>query len=411
MSSYKCDHVCDPSDENSLTICSAQSRRPFSENLMSDESRSPHDGDAPEKEDDEDAESGAQEAASKARPRKSLRARSKSETPEPNGVVVKSETPPPVAAKSISPKSVAPRRSVTPKPPGVSAKETPKPPEAVSPKSLSPKSLTPKPPSVRGETPKPPGVKSAGARSRRPPAVKEKTPAPEPVQAKGDAGGKGKGARSRKKGGDHIDGHAAKFFEEGEAIERSTLHSDVRESDASALGLELHPHRRGAFMRYVWITVAVCAVVCLVAFARALAHGNKSAEPAPVVTTAAAPAPEPVVSAAPPPPAAPTAVATATASASAAPAESASAAPDVPLKSALEEKADAQHALDHNKINDAIMSALRSTALDPTDADAWLLLGAAYQMAGKSADARAAFSTCTKEAKKGEVRECQLMLR
>src|SRR5580658_6910021 len=109
MSSYKCDHVCDPSDENSLTICSAQSRRPFSENLMSDESRSPHDGDSPE---EEDAESGAQEAASKARPRKSVRARPKGETPEPNGVVMKSETPPPVAAKSISPKSVAPRRSV-----------------------------------------------------------------------------------------------------------------------------------------------------------------------------------------------------------------------------------------------------------------------------------------------------------
>jgi Flp pilus assembly protein TadD len=83
----------------------------------------------------------------------------------------------------------------------------------------------------------------------------------------------------------------------------------------------------------------------------------------------------------------------------------------VPAKSALEEKADARRALERGKLKDAIESGLRSTSLDPTDADAWLLLGAAYQSAGKAVDARAAYSTCAKEAKKGEVRECQLMLR
>jgi hypothetical protein len=416
---------------------------------MSDESRPSLDEDAP----DDDAESGAQEA-SKARPRKSIRARSKSEGP--NGVGAKSETPPPVAAKSLPPtRSVVPRSirtSMTPKPasvrlesakpppvrsesvkPPVVRSETPKPanvggesvkPSAVRVESVKPASVrgeSVKPPIVRGETPRPVGVKesskTSGARSRRPPQVKEKEPAADAKQAAPEAnkaaieGKAAAKARPRKKGESDA---AEKFFEEGEALaegqDRSTLHSV--NDPSGLLAMEVHPQRRGAFMRYVGIAVALCAVLCLAALARiALAHANKPIEP-PVALAppTPAPSPEPVAAVVPPPTPSASAAPSAVAAESAAPAEQPSAVPDVPAKSAAEEKADARRALERGKLEDAIMAALRSTSLDPTDADAWLLLGAAYQSAGKGADARLAYSECTKEAKKGEVRECALML-
>jgi hypothetical protein len=242
--------------------------------------------------------------------------------------------------------------------------------------------------------------------------VKEKEPAAE---------AKGKAKRSRKKGdADPLDGHAEKFFEEGEAmaeggVDRHTLPSGVRgndaDLDANALGLVPHPARRGAFMRYVGIAVGLCAVVCLAAFVAQAKHAPAAVVAAPAVTAAAAaPVPEPVASAAPAASAA-AAVPTPEPTASAAPAEQASAAPAVPTKTAKEEKADAERFLEKNRLGDAINSALRATSLDPEDADAWLLLGAAYQAAGKQADARLAYSECSKEAKRGEVRECRLMLR
>jgi hypothetical protein len=379
--------------------------------LMSDESRPSPDEEAP---DDNDAESGAQEA-SKARPRKSVRARSNSLAP--NGVSIKSETPPPVATKSgvpsksgVSTKSMPPRSiraSQTPKPASVRG-ETPKPVgvRGETPKPANARSETPKPIGVRGETPRPMSVKTGGTKSRRPPAVKEKEPAKEKelaTEAKG-------GAKNRaKKPGDSD--AAEKFFEEGEALaqaeadERDTLHSV--NDPSTVLGGEAHPQRRGAFMLYVGGAVAFCAILCLAAVARiALAHANKPAE-APVAVAPLPPttAAEPVAPVVVPPPT-PSAVA----SASAAPAEQPSAAPDLPTKSAAEEKEDARRALERGKLQDAIMAALRSTSIDPTDADAWLLLGAAYQEAGKGADARLAYSECAKEAKRGEVRECQLML-
>jgi hypothetical protein len=255
---------------------------------------------------------------------------------------------------------------------------------------------------------------TAPTRSRRPPAVKEKEPA--------EAKPKAKGARSRKKAGDPLDGHAQRFFDEGEAMadeaNRKTLHSGIpagndADGDLHALGFAPHPQRRGAFMRYVGITVAVCAVVLVYGLARFALAKHVDAPPVAAAVapapTAPPPAPEPVASAAPAP--APSAAPSAEAVASAAPTADTPAAPPVPQKTAKEEKADAQRALDRNKVSDAIMSALRSTSLDPEDADAWLLLGAAYDMAGKHVDARAAYSECAKEAKRGEVRECKLMLR
>ena len=43
----------------------------------------------------------------------------------------------------------------------------------------------------------------------------------------------------------------------------------------------------------------------------------------------------------------------------------------------------------------------------PTDAEAWLVLGAAYQLAGKGTEARDAFRLSTKLATHGGVGECR----
>src|SRR5262249_47877885 len=80
-------------------------------------------------------------------------------------------------------------------------------------------------------------------------------------------------------------------------------------------------------------------------------------------------------------------------------------------KTAAQEKKDAQAFLERGKIQDSIDAGERSVALDPSDGEAWLILGAAYQMKGKAAEARRCFLSCMKEGKRGPVRECQAMLR
>jgi hypothetical protein len=330
--------------------------------------------------------------------------------------------PPVVAAKADKDKVEKPEKGESLKPPAVALSpkaESLKPPAVRESLKPSARGETPKPASVRGETPRPPGVKSAGVRSRRPPAVKEKEASPAEVRSKTRATPTPPRARKKTGDGDPLESHAQRFFAEGEAMsegdERRTLLSEGHESDANALGSMApppHPQRRGALLRYVGIAVGLCAVLVLAALARiALARNHANEVPAPVaMAPTAAPLPEPVASVAPAPPA-PVGVASAVPPPPVdVPPEPSAATPDVPTKSALEEKTDARHALERGKFADAIQAALRSTALDPTDADAWLLLGAAYQESGKGADARAAYATCAKEAKKGEVRECQLML-
>lgn len=94
------------------------------------------------------------------------------------------------------------------------------------------------------------------------------------------------------------------------------------------------------------------------------------------------------------------------------PAESAKPAdPATPTKTALEEKKDCQRALDRGKAKDAIAAGERSVALDPTDGEAWLLLGAAYQESGKGGEARRCYTACIKEGKRGPKGECAAMLR
>ena len=85
--------------------------------------------------------------------------------------------------------------------------------------------------------------------------------------------------------------------------------------------------------------------------------------------------------------------------------------PAPPAKSAKQEKEDARRALERGKRKDAIDAAQRSVDLDPTDAEAWLILGSAQQDSGKWKDARESFVSCTKEAKLGPIGECRMMLR
>lgn len=134
--------------------------------------------------------------------------------------------------------------------------------------------------------------------------------------------------------------------------------------------------------------------------------------PAPAAAPAAQPAAAAPVSApaaAPAPASAPAAVTPAPTDQAAAPAVAAD--PDAPpAKSAKEEKEDSRRFLEHGKRKDAIEAGLRSVALDPTDAEAWLILGSAQQDAGHWKEGRESYTQCLKQAKVGPVSECRMML-
>lgn len=84
---------------------------------------------------------------------------------------------------------------------------------------------------------------------------------------------------------------------------------------------------------------------------------------------------------------------------------------DVPgALTAAQEKVESRKALERGKAGLAIEAGERSVALDPTDGEAWLILGAAYQEKGNVKDARRAFQSCTKEGKRGPISECRAML-
>ncbi|MBS2018450.1 MAG: hypothetical protein JST00_36635 [Deltaproteobacteria bacterium] len=197
--------------------------------------------------------------------------------------------------------------------------------------------------------------------------------------------------------------------------------------------------RRAKFSRYVSIAVAGAAVVCIAAFARSLAFPGarataklsapvaavappavKAAEPA-VVAPAPVPSPaaEAKVAASPKPEEAKPADAPkpeeAKAADTTAKVEEAKADAPKPAvasdKTALEEKVVSRRALERGKLNDAIEAGERSVALDATDGEAWLLLGAAYQEKGNMKDARRCYAACLKEGKRGPVNECRAMLR
>ncbi|HEX3770094.1 MAG TPA: tetratricopeptide repeat protein [Polyangiaceae bacterium] len=84
-------------------------------------------------------------------------------------------------------------------------------------------------------------------------------------------------------------------------------------------------------------------------------------------------------------------------------------APD-PAAAALAKK-EAQVALERGRLKTSVEAGERSVELDPSDAEAWLILGAAYQGRGRYNDARHCFSTCAKVATRGDRGECRALLR
>ncbi len=200
--------------------------------------------------------------------------------------------------------------------------------------------------------------------------------------------------------------------------------------------------RRAHLSRYVKWTVACAGALCALALVRVSLSGAakglpaNAAEPprANVAATPPAPQPEPVAppaaakpenapaaeakpeakdeapKPADPKPAEPAAPQAAAPSGDV-PAPAAAAAPAADGKTAAQEKKDAKSALERGRIADAIDSGERAVALDPTDGESWLVLGAAYQEKGKIADARRCFTACVKQGKKGPIGECSAMLR
>ncbi len=82
-----------------------------------------------------------------------------------------------------------------------------------------------------------------------------------------------------------------------------------------------------------------------------------------------------------------------------------------PLAGARKAKKESQRALEAQKLDAAIVAGESSVSLDPTDAEAWLILGAAYQEKGDLREARRSYSECVRQGKRGPRAECSAMLR
>jgi nicotinate-nucleotide--dimethylbenzimidazole phosphoribosyltransferase len=95
----------------------------------------------------------------------------------------------------------------------------------------------------------------------------------------------------------------------------------------------------------------------------------------------------------------------------AAAAEAPSPTADLDPKEAAKEKAKSRRALESGRYGDAILAGERSVAIDPTDAEAWLLLGASYQQKGDSKNAVRSFRSCVDQGKRGPKYDCAAMLR
>jgi tetratricopeptide (TPR) repeat protein len=237
---------------------------------------------------------------------------------------------------------------------------------------------------------------------------------------------------------------ADRFFSEGElvaarGIDHDSPHEewDERAHKSVRKSLPEVVQRRARFAKYVRWAVGGAAVVCLAALARTAIPPSASpasssrasleapaekaatmavaaAEPAKTAEAVTAPVVAvPVQAAAEPAVPAPAEAVQAAAGKTAEPvAADAPAAPAVATsdKTALQEKNDSRRALERGKLADAIASGERSVALDATDGEAWLLLGAAYQEKGKNADARRCYASCLKEGKRGPLGECRAMI-
>ena len=107
---------------------------------------------------------------------------------------------------------------------------------------------------------------------------------------------------------------------------------------------------------------------------------------------------------------APTALAASAASAWSTAAAEAATDPKAISKAAGKEKARSRSALEGGRLAESVAAGERSVAIDPTDAEAWLILGAAYQEKGDSKSAVRSFRACVDQGKRGPKGECAAML-
>ena len=85
--------------------------------------------------------------------------------------------------------------------------------------------------------------------------------------------------------------------------------------------------------------------------------------------------------------------------------------PADPKVAAAKEKAKSRGALERGNMSAAIAAGERSVALDSADAEAWLILGAAYQQKGDAKNAVRSFRACVSQGKRGPTSDCAAMLR
>jgi hypothetical protein len=204
-----------------------------------------------------------------------------------------------------------------------------------------------------------------------------------------------------------FDGTDVGFFEAGDAIaddEEGTKGEargeDVEEGTRGALEADV---RRRRLTWYVAAACAICAAVCGIALGRARSvEGGLESWAMPTTTAMIATATTTVT--------VPT-VTTPTMASAEPVAPPASAAPQAQGASAIALREAARRALERAQLLMSIELATSAIEADPSDADAWLILGAAQQAAGDLAAATATFSQCTHVAKRGAVGECFAMLR
>jgi len=84
--------------------------------------------------------------------------------------------------------------------------------------------------------------------------------------------------------------------------------------------------------------------------------------------------------------------------------------PEKPTMSAGQAKQAAKAALEQGANASAISSGEQAVVLDGADAEAWLVLGAAYQATGNAGRAKHCYSSCVSQGNKGPVGECRDML-
>jgi hypothetical protein len=151
--------------------------------------------------------------------------------------------------------------------------------------------------------------------------------------------------------------------------------------------------RRRRLARVVSWAVGFATLLCVAALARSGLAVAKSAPPTHGASTSSpAPSPEPTAAAEPAP----------TVAIESPPPEAAEAA-------VVREEARAL--LAKRALADAIVAAKRAVELDPSDAESWLILGAAQIDARRGADAVETFRSCVRLATTGPVGECRAFVR